>query len=101
MKFKLPLLITVLFPFHMALKAPIAFARSGMDKEKAAEYKDAAPLNHTVRIERSGSYLNLNYELIGTDGKKYNLWQINDKSRPAFTIYKGDVKIGGGIFEFG
>jgi hypothetical protein len=76
-------------------------ARTGMDEEKAAEYRAAAPLNHTVRIERTGSYLKLNYELIGTDGKKYDLWKINDRSRPGFAIYRGDTQVGGGTFEFG
>ena len=88
---------------HSALQTPKTLARSRyrMDKEKAAQYMAAAPLNHTVRIERSGSYLKLNYELIGTDGKKYDLWQINDRSKPTFAIYKGDDKVGGGTFEFG
>jgi hypothetical protein len=105
MKLRLPLIITVLVLPHIALYTPKTLARSRsryrMDKEKAAEYQAAAPLNHIVRIERSGSYLMINYELIGKDGKKYNLWQINDKSRPAFAIYKGDDKVGGGTFEFG
>jgi hypothetical protein len=101
MKLRLPLFIMVLFFLHVVLQTPKAFARSGMDEEKAAEYKAAAPLNHTVRIGRAGSYLKLDYELIGTDGKKYDLWEINDQSRPVFAIYQGNIKVGGGTFEFG
>ena len=101
MKLRLPLFITFLFLLQVALQATKAFARSIMDEEKAAEYKASAPLNHTVRIERTGNYLKLDYELIGTDGKKYDLWEINDQSRPAFAIYQDNVKVGGGTFEFG
>ena len=72
-----------------------------MNPNTTAKYKAAAPLNHTVKIIRTGSILKLDYELIGTDGKKYSLWDIHDRSRPAFTVYKNNVKIGGGTFEFG
>lgn len=101
MKLRLPLFTTVLFLLHVSFQTPKAFARSGMDEDKVTKYKATAPLNHTVRIERAGSYLKLNYELIGTDGKKYDLWEINDQSRPAFVVYQDNVKVGGGTFEFG
>lgn len=101
MKLRLLLFITVPFLLYVPLQIPKAFARSGVDEEEVTKYKAAAPLNHTVRIERAGSYLKLNYELIGTDGKKYDLWKINDQSRPAFAIYQNNIKVGGGTFEFG
>ena len=75
--------------------------RSGMSAETAAKYKTASPLNHTVKIIRTGSVLQLDYELIGTDVKKYNLWDIHDRSKPTFLVYKDNVKVGGGTFEFG
>ena len=75
--------------------------QSGMDTEMRAKYKAAAPLNHTVKITRTGSVLRLDYELVGTDGKTYNLWKIRDRSKPTFSVYQDNVKIGGGTFEFG
>jgi hypothetical protein len=75
--------------------------QSGMDAEMRAKYKAAAPLNHTARITRTGSVLRLDYELVGTDGKIYNLWKIRDRSKPIFSVYQDNVKIGGGAFEFG
>jgi hypothetical protein len=75
--------------------------QSGMDAEMRAKYKAAAPLNHTARITRTGSVLRLDYELVGTDGKKYDLWKIHDQSKPTFSIYQDNVKIDGGAFEFG
>ena len=72
-----------------------------MDAAMTAKYKAASPLNHTVTIIKTGSVLKLNYELIGTDGKKYDLWDIHDKSKPTFSVYKDNVKVGGGTFEFG
>ena len=74
---------------------------SGMDAGTTAKYKAASPLNHTVKITRTGSTLKLDYELIGADGKKYNLWDINDRSIPTFSVYKNNVKVGDGTFEFG
>lgn len=104
-KMKLPLILTVslllyfthLFPF----KTYGANQRSGMDAETRTKYEAATPLNNTVKIVRSGSVLKLDYELIGTDGEKYNLWKIRDRNKPTFSIYQDHVKIGGGAFEFG
>jgi len=75
--------------------------RSEMDAEVRAKYKAAAPLNHTVKITRTGSALKLDYELVGTDGKTYSLWKIRDRSKPTFSVYRDNVKVGGGTFEFG
>ena len=72
-----------------------------MDAEMRAKYKVAAPLNHTVKIIRTGSVLKLDYELVGTDGKIYDLWKISDKSKPTFSIYQDNIKLDEGSFEFG
>lgn len=105
MKSKLHLILTVLLLLHSALiftpKTHGANRRSDMDADMTAKYKAASPLNHTVKIIRTGSVLKLDYELIGTDGKKYNLWDIHDRSKPTFSVYKDNVKVGGGTFEFG
>ena len=75
--------------------------QSQMNAELASQYKAASPLNHTVEITRSGSVLKLDYQLMGTDGKVYDLWKINNDSRPRFTIYQDNVKIADGDFAFG
>ena len=72
-----------------------------MDANRAAVIKGACPLNHTVKIQRTGGVLKLDYELVGTDGKVYELWEINDRSKPVFSVYRGDVKVGGEKFQFG
>ncbi len=105
MKLKLPLMLTVTILLFWALiftrKTHGANRRSGMSAETAAKYKTASPLNHTVKIIRTGSVLKLDYELIGTDGKMYSLWEIRDQSKPTFSIYQDNVKVGDGTFEFG
>ncbi len=105
MKSKLHLILTVPIFLYSALiftpKAHGANRRSGMDADTTARYKAASPLNHTVKIVRTGSVLKLDYKLIGTDGKKYDLWDIDDRSKPTFSVYKDNVKVGGGTFEFG
>ena len=78
-----------------------AKVRSGVNPEKANELKAAAPLNHSVNITRTGRVLKLDYELISSNGKKYGLWDISDRSKPTFSIYHNDVKVAGGTFEFG
>lgn len=105
MKSKLHLILAVPIILHSALiftpKTHGATRRSGMDADTTAKYKAASPLNHTVKIIRTGSVLKLEYKLIGTDGNKYHLWDIHDRSKPTFSVYKDNVKVGGGTFEFG
>lgn len=92
------LLFSVLIFTQKTHGAPRSF---GMDAEIRARYKAAAPLNHTVKITRTGRALKFDYELVGSDGKKYDLWKIRDQSKPTFSIYQGNDKVGGGTFEFG
>ncbi len=104
-KSKLHLILTVPLLLHCALifipKTHGANRRASMDADTTVKYKAASSLNHTVKIIRTGSVLKLDYELIGTDGKKYDLWKIRDRSKPTFSVYKDNVKVGGGTFEFG
>ena len=72
-----------------------------MDEQTKAKYKAASPLNHTVKITRIGSVLKLDYELIGTDGKTYDLWKINDQSKQTFAIFHNNKQIDFGTFQFG
>jgi len=105
MKLKLPQTLTVPILLFSALiftpKTQAANRQNCMDAEMRAKYEAAAPLNHTVKIIRSGSALKLDYELLGNDGKIYSLWEINDKSKPAFSIFQDNEKIAEGKFEFG
>jgi hypothetical protein len=91
----------VFWPVQATPRNSPAPAPSAVDEEKMANYRAGAPLNHTVRIERMGSYLTLDYELIGADGKKYDLWGISKRPDLTFSVYQGDAKIGVGKFEFG
>lgn len=67
-------------------------------KDKQAALKVGAPLKQTVKIERQGPVLVLDYELIGVGGETYAGMR---NIRPMFTIFKGEKKVGGGQFEFG
>jgi len=91
----------IFWPVQAVTQTPKAPAHSAADEEKMEKYGAAAPLNHTVRIERMGSYLKLDYELIGADGKKYDLWGISEHPELTFSVYQGDAKVGVGKFEFG
>lgn len=69
-------------------------------EEKPTTFKIGAPLKQTVKIERQGSILMLNYELKGIGGETYYS-VVNRGKRPRFTVFKGDKEIGSGRFEFG
>ncbi|HSV98865.1 MAG TPA: hypothetical protein VLI39_01740 [Sedimentisphaerales bacterium] len=91
----------VFWPVQAAPRNSTVPASSAADEEKMEKYRAAAPLNHTVRIERIGSYLKFDYELIGADGKKHDLWGISEHPELTFSVYRGDARVGIGKFEFG
>ena len=66
--------------------------------------KVGAPLNHTVKVERSGKMLKFNYELVGAGGEKYDyraMTGYSNDNKPKVTIYKGDLQLASGEFEYG
>lgn len=60
--------------------------------------KIGAPLRQTVKIERQGPILKLNYNLTGVGGENY---ASTKSAQPSFTIFKGNKKVAAGKFEFG
>jgi len=68
-------------------------------EDKSAVLKFGAPLKQTVKAQRQGSVLVLNYELIGIGGEIYT--DSNRNKPPTFTVYKGDKEIASDKFEFG
>lgn len=67
--------------------------------DKPAVLTVGAPLSQTVRVQRRGSILVFNYELVGAGGEKYR--GGNRGQPPRFAVYKGDEEIASGKFEFG
>lgn len=68
-------------------------------EDKPAVFKVGAPLKQTVKTQRQGRILVLNYELRGLGGEIYT---SSDRSKPpTFTVYKGDKEIASDKFEFG
>ncbi len=62
------------------------------------------PLTSSVSIERSGSVLEFNFEISGAGGERYSPAEITDydsDKKPKVTIYKGDLKLASGDFEYG
>jgi hypothetical protein len=62
-------------------------------------FKVGAPLKQTVKTQRQGRILVLNYELLGIGGEIYT--DSNRNKPPTFTVYKGDKEIASDKFEFG
>ncbi|MFB0554480.1 MAG: hypothetical protein ACETWQ_14340 [Phycisphaerae bacterium] len=68
-------------------------------ESKPAVLKVGGPLKHSVRVQRQGRILVLNYGLQGVGSEIYT---GGDRSKPpTFTVYKCDKKIASGKFEFG
>ena len=55
-------------------------------EDKSAVLKFGAPLKQTVKAQRQGSVLVLNYELLGIGGEIYT--DSNRNKPPTFTVYK-------------
>ena len=68
-------------------------------EDKPAVLKVGAPLKQTVKAQRQGKFLVLNYKLLGVGGEIYT--SSNRNKPPTFTIYKGDKEIASDKFEFG
>jgi len=68
------------------------------------QFKAGVPLNHTVDVVRSGNTLKFNYKLVGIGGEEYDARQVtgyDDTKKPKVEIYKGDMLLASGDFEFG
>ncbi len=67
--------------------------------DEPATLKIGAPLKQTVKVNRQGRHLVMNYELLGVGGGKYT--GGNSGEPPTFTVYRGDKEIASDKFEFG
>ena len=69
-----------------------------VSRDEPAILKVGAPLKQTLKIERRGPILTLNYELAGVGGETYAVTRSN---HPQFTVFKGEKKVTSCEFEFG
>jgi len=66
-----------------------------------ATLKPGLPLRQTIKIERWGRSLVLNYQLLGRGGESYTFTQRHGGIPPVFTIYQGERQVGSGNFAAG
>jgi hypothetical protein len=59
------------------------------------------PLRQTIKTERWGRFLVLNYELLGCGGESYTFTQRHGGTPPVFTIHRGERQVGSGAFAPG
>ncbi len=72
---------------------------ASVTSDEPATLKIGAPLKQTIKVNRQGRNLVMNYELLGVGGEKYS---SSDRSKPpTFTVYKGDKEIASDKFEYG
>jgi hypothetical protein len=61
--------------------------------------KIGAPLKQTLKVNRQGRNLIMNYELLGVGGEKYT--SSNRGEPPTFAVYRGDKEIASDKLEYG
>ena len=57
-----------------------------------------------VSIQRTGKILKFDYELVGAGEEKYDAQQItryDNEEKPSIAIYRGDIQLATGEFEYG
>lgn len=75
--------------------------RVTVDANSIAALKVGAPLRQVVTVQRRGPSLSLEYALLGQGGEAYAIDRGPNMAKPAFTAYRGDMKVASGEFEFG
>ena len=60
------------------------------------------PLKSSVKVERQGRFLKLDYQLRDAQGRNYTIYYTRDRGDPPrFVVYQGNRKIGSGNFQYG
>jgi hypothetical protein len=73
-------------------------------ENQTAELAIGGPLKQSVDITRTGSTLSFSYALKGAGGEPYDirpLYNYDHSKKPSVTIYKGDMQLAKGSFEYG
>ncbi len=68
---------------------------------EATEVVVGAPLTPTIKIQRQGRVLVLDYRLLDASGGNYRRSSTNLDNSPTFTVYGGDREVGSGTFRYG
>jgi hypothetical protein len=83
------------------LQIPAAMREVKLEPGGLRTVKLGAPLRQTIRVERWGGSLVLNYRLVGQGGESYTVTRRQTPKPPAFVIYHGATRIASGTFEPG
>ena len=76
-----------------------ATRRLVVTSDEPATLKIGGPLKQTIKVNRQGRLLVMNYELLGVGGEQYTNGASGEP--PTFTVYKADKEIASDKFEFG
>ncbi|MCF7707937.1 MAG: hypothetical protein K9N52_03445 [Verrucomicrobia bacterium] len=74
---------------------PIVF-----DENEVNVFRAGCPLKSRVAIQRNGNVLQFDYKLAGIGGEEYNVRSVAN-GKPSIEIYKGDLLLKSGRFEYG
>jgi hypothetical protein len=72
-----------------------------VNSETAAILKAGGPLTNSVNVTRRGKHLNLSYQVVGADGRTYQLRNQDRSQPPRFTIQQNGSQVHAGQFEYG
>jgi hypothetical protein len=72
-----------------------------VDREMAAVLKEGGPLTNSASLTRRGKHLTLSYQLLGADGRPYQLRNQDRSKPPRFAVFHKGKQIHAGQFEYG
>ena len=72
-----------------------------VDARRPASLVAGGPLTNSVTVASQGNSVQLNYKLLGADGRAYKAPQPDYKRPPEFAIFRGTNRLATGKFEFG
>lgn len=72
-----------------------------VDARRPVSLVAGGPLTNSVTVASQGNSVQLNYKLLGADGRAYKAPQPDYKRPPEFAIFRGTNRLATGKFQFG
>jgi hypothetical protein len=72
-----------------------------VDDRRPTSLLAGGPLTNSVAVKSQGHNLQLNYKLLGADGREYKCPRTDYKHPPEFAIFQGTNRLASGKFQYG
>jgi len=75
--------------------------RLSVDARRPASLVAGGPLTNSVEVKSQGHNLQLNYKLLGADGRAYQFPRPDYRHPPEFAVFQGTNRVATGKFQYG